>query len=384
MNYSLRKKNPNYRPTPQDIANFRQGIRVGKVAYAYLSKQYGANVNAVAERPRYGNQKLRGRTRMKTKNNDRSNFVATSGNPAMRPAINSKFKQAKSQSKSNYLIDLISPPVQENYRELGFQLDTPSNTQDVKGSVHLTNEKIVQMIKKAKDCQNIQFKFALDPSTGSNLEQNGRLMFTGGWQKHTFMNSSAHTAYLTFYEYVCKMNCDTLPQAAWGFDLIRDGPLSNADVPSNIEQTVNTCKLEPNKRSTELNMKWKLVKKSKIHLAPGETHIYFMRRPKFYVDTGKWNIADNGVTKSFIKGITKSLMVTCYGEIVTTTADAAVTTGSTHVSHNMEEMNYFRCPLPQKQVMRYASGTFGSIASAANEITYNEETDAKASAYSEL
>jgi len=131
-------------------------------------------------------------------------------------------------------------------------------------------------------------------------------------------------------------------------------------------------------------MKWKLIKKSKIHLAPGETHVYFMRHPKFYFDTGYWNIADNGITKSYLKGITKCLMVSCYGEIVTTTADAAVTTGSTHVSHNMEETNYFRCPLPQRQIMKYASGSFGTIASSANEFTYNEETDAKASAYTEL
>lgn len=383
MNYSLKKRQT--APTDLQIQRFKAGLRIGKAAYAVLSKRYGDNVAVVAARPRSGN--LRGKTQTNQKTmrpKSAPNKVATIGNPSMRKAVKSKFKQSKPQKKSNYIYDMISPPVQENYRELGPQLDTASNLQDVDSTIHLSQEKIVQMIKKSKDIQNIQFKFALDPVTGSNLDRNGRLMYTGGWQKHTYMNSSTHTAYLTFYEYVCKMNCDTGPSAAWALDLVRDNTLSNAELPINVEQTINTTKLEPSKRSIELNMKWKLLKKSKIHLAPGETHIYFMRHPKFYCDTGYWNIADNGVTKSYIKGLTKCLMTTCYGEIVTTTADAAVTTGSAHVSHNMEEMNYFRAPVPQQQIHKYASGSFGTIASSANEFTYNEETDTKAAAYSEL
>jgi len=316
----------------------------------------------------------------------RANLVSTKGTGplARKPWVKKAKGYGKKQKKSNYLYDMLSPPVEENYREVGTQLDNSSSTQDVVIYEHLTAAKVIQFVNKAADIQNIAVRLPANLTQGNNNPTAGRLLYTGGWQKHTFMNSCSHTSYLTFYEFVAKDYCDNDPLFCWQNDLTRDGTTTNVIAPINVDQTVNTVKLEIKKDHIELFMKHKLLKKTKIILAPGETYIYFMRHPKFYFDEARYNISVDGSAPTYIKGVSKFLMAVCYGEMVTDSASTAVTTGSSHVAHNMEEMNYYRAPVPQKKVNRYASGSFGTVALTSTETTINEETDTQAPAYVEL
>lgn len=309
----------------------------------------------------------------------RSMMVPPSGNPRfyMKRKLRPTLKQNQSLKKADILMDIVCPPCEENYREVGTQLDWIANQQGTAVYVHLPRSKVDQLITKCQDVCNIAFN--VTPAAPAR-----RFKYTGGKQVHTFINTCTHHVTLHLYEYKCISNCSADPLEAWTNDLTRDNTLSNAQLPLDVAQTVATTKLFPKPRHLQLYRDWKNLKRVKFEIPPGEKAEYVMYHPAFEFDDR--DIAPLvGATESasLDKRYSKALLAIAYGVEVTDSTSTSVTTGSGHLAHMMEEFNYFRAQPPTKFVNRFASGSFGDIALQASEQAINMETDVQDGAYAE-
>lgn len=286
-------------------------------------------------------------------------------------------KSKQSRASGDIVMDIMCPPCEENYREIGAQLDWIANRQDVQEFGHLNLSKVQQLIGKSRDVSNIPNITAVN-AAGANA----RFKYTGGRQIHTFFNNCSHHVTLILYQWECKVPTELSPLAHWTADLSGDEPLTNIALPLNVEQTVNTAKMFPKTRHRRLYYFYKNVNRICIELPPGEKYEYVMKHDPFEYDEGTFNVNVNSATCD-IQKFTNILMAIAYGQEVTSSVESSVTTGSGHIAHHMEEFNYFRAQPPTKFVNRFASGSWGDIALQASEQAMNTETDAQDGAYVE-
>lgn len=308
-------------------------------------------------------------------------WAPPSGNPRMylkrryRPMV----KRDQSRKTADILMDIICPPCEENYREPGQQLDWVANRQACVAYVHLDHAKIQQLITKCTDVTNIAFSNAIASTNSAR-----RFKYTGGKQIHTFINTCTHHVTLHLYEYKCINYTSQDAQQAWSVDLNRDDTLTNAQAPLNVDQNTFTARNFPKNRHLQLYRDWKNLKRVKFEIPPGEKAEYTMYHPAFEFDNNDM-IPLVGPTEQALLNpkYTKCLMAIAYGVEVTDSTSTAVTSGSGHLAHMMEEFNYFRAQPPTKYVNRFASGSWGDIALQSSEQAINMETDAQDGAYAE-
>lgn len=286
-------------------------------------------------------------------------------------------KSKQSRASGDIVMDILCPPVEENYREIGAQLDWIANRQDVQEFGHLNLTKVQQMINKSRDVCNIP-----NISSVSSTLNNTRFKYTGGRQIHNFFNNCSHHVTMVLYQWECKVPTNDSPLVHWQADLTADEPLTNVILPINANQSTSTAKLFPKTRHARLYYFYKNVNRIVVELPPGEKYEYVMKHEPFEYDEGLFNINVNAA-QCDIQKFTNILMAIAYGQEVTSSVESSVTTGSGHIAHFMEEFNYYRAQPPTKFVNRYASGSWGDIALQASEQAINTETDAQDGAYVE-
>lgn len=182
------------------------------------------------------------------------------------------------------------------------------------------------------------------PAGSTFANNNLKVLVEGISKRYTFSNAENVVVFVKLYDLSCIRDTDEDPSASWSRGLLQDVGTVTQGQPAGLSLSPTTVGNSPNS-SDHFRKHWKIRNVTNVQLAPGQTHVHYVRgKPNYVFDTTILNAAGAG---SHMAKLTHGLMIVAYGAPVhnahTEPAEPTiVTSGLTALDFVHTKSYYFR------------------------------------------